>query len=130
MTGVRIALDQVSDLNSKFHVLSFILSRMRFVCRQLTDNITTVLRRLGYIFQYEKDGEMSFVRPLARAGFPRFHCYAKIEKQQYVFSMHLDQKRETYGQETRHHGEYTPDGALKEELSRIETQVGPLTRLA
>lgn len=103
---------------------------MRFVFDQLQDNAITVMRRLGYSFQYEKNGELSFVRPLARAGFPRFHCYVKIEKGRSVFSIHLDQKRETYGQEVRHHGEYENDGALGEELERIRSGAGSFTLLA
>lgn len=103
---------------------------MRFTLTSQTDNATTLMRRLGYIFQYQENGEQSFVRPLARAGFPRFHCYVKIESGKYVFSLHLDQKRETYGKDTRHHGEYENDGALKEELGRIEQGVGGITLLA
>lgn len=103
---------------------------MRFSFDHVSDNATTIMRRLGYIFQYEKDGEQSFVRPLAQAGYPRFHCYVKTEAGRYVFSIHLDQKRETYGKETRHHGEYANDGALKEELGRIKASGGSLTLLA
>lgn len=103
---------------------------MRFTLTNSSENVVTTLRRLGYIFQRQDGAEMSFVRPLARAGFPRFHCYVKTEGGQYVFSLHLDQKRETYGKDTRHHGEYTHEGALKKELERIEASVGPLTLLA
>lgn len=103
---------------------------MRFTLNQSTDNAVTIMRRLGYVFQYQKGGEMSFVRPLAQAGFPRFHCYVKTEQGRSVFSIHLDQKRETYGQETRHHGEYDNDGALRDELQRIEMTAGQLTVLA
>ena len=63
---------------------------------------------------------MSFVRPLARSGFPRFHMYVKTEGLNLVINIHLDQKKETYGQDTRHHGEYEDDGALGEEVRRLE----------
>jgi hypothetical protein len=36
-------------------------------------------------------------------------------------SIHLDQKRETYGKDTRHHGEYDDDGALGPEVQRIKS---------
>jgi hypothetical protein len=106
------------------------LLSMRFTLNQSSDNAVTIMRRLGYIFQHQTTDEMSFVRPLAQAGFPRFHCYIKTEKGQYVFSLHLDQKRETYGKTTRHHGEYENDGAMKEELERIKTSTGEITLLA
>ncbi len=35
-------------------------------------------------------------------------------------SIHLDQKKETYGRDTRHHGEYADEGALKDEITRIQ----------
>ncbi|MFC1638644.1 hypothetical protein ACFL2R_04430, partial [Patescibacteria group bacterium] len=78
----------------------------------------------GYSFQHRTDrGEMSFVRPLASAGFPRFHMYAKLEGTDLMISIHLDQKKETYGEDTRHHGEYKDEGALKEEVQRIAAAV-------
>lgn len=65
---------------------------------------------------------MSFVRPLARAGFPRFHIYAKVEGSDLIINIHLDQKKETYGQDTRHHGEYDLDSkALQDEVGRIKS---------
>ncbi len=103
---------------------------MRFTLNQVSDNAVTIMRRLGYVFQYEKSGEQSFIRPLAQAGYPRFHCYVKVDRGRYTFSIHLDQKRETYGQDTRHHGEYENTDALKRELERIESEVGGITLFA
>jgi len=102
---------------------------MKFIINHASENAVTLLRRLGYIFQRQEDGEMSFVRPLAQAGFPRFHCYVKVESGKYIVNMHLDQKRETYGNDTRHHGEYENEGAVKEELERIEMSIGSITIL-
>lgn len=62
---------------------------------------------------------MSFVRPLARAGYPRFHMYALQSGSDLVINIHLDQKKETYGESTRHHGEYGDEGVLKDEVERI-----------
>lgn len=102
---------------------------MKFAINHTSDNAVTILRRLGYIFQRQDGDEMSFVRPLAQAGYPRFHCYVKTESGKYVVSIHLDQKRETYGKNTRHHGEYENDGAVKEEVERIQTTLGSVTIL-
>jgi len=93
---------------------------MQLEINNLKENPATLLRRAGYSFQRHEGDEMSFVRPLASAGYPRFHMYAKVEN---IFTLkiniHLDQKKETYGQDTRHHGEYENDGALKTEVERI-----------
>ena len=103
---------------------------MKLLIENPADNPVTLFRRIGYTFQREESGEMSFVRPLASAGYPRFHCYVKSQPEGFVCSIHLDQKRETYGKTTRHHGEYADDGALGEEISRIESSIGVLTRFA
>ncbi len=89
---------------------------------QLTDNAVTLLRRAGYAFQkHSGDGEMAFVRPLGTGDFPRFHIYAKEEGfGTLVVSIHLDAKRETYGKQSMHGGEYGEDGALGPELTRLK----------
>lgn len=103
---------------------------MKVLIQNPSDNAVTMFRRIGYTFQREEDGEMSFVRPLASAGYPRFHCYVKSQPEGFLCNIHLDQKRETYGRTTRHHGEYADDGALAEEVKRIESLISTLTRVA
>jgi len=93
---------------------------MRLKIENIKENPVSLLRRAEYIFQRKEGDEMSFVRPLARAGYPRFHMYAHLEGICLVINMHLDQKKETYGEDTRHHGEYENEGALKEEALRIQ----------
>ena len=83
-----------------------------------------LLRRAGYTFQRNEGNEMSFVRPLARAGFPRFHMYTSVIGTDLKINIHLDQKKETYGENTRHHGEYENDGALKVEIERLKSILG------
>jgi hypothetical protein len=78
-----------------------------------------LLRRAGYAFQRNEGQEMSFVRALARAGYPRFHMYVSVAGRDMKINIHLDQKKETYGEGTRHHGEYENDGALKTEVERL-----------
>lgn len=79
-----------------------------------------LLRRAGYAFQRNEGNEMSFVRALARAGYPRFHMYVSVVGIDMKINIHLDQKKETYGSATRHHGEYEDDGALKMEVDRLK----------
>ncbi len=102
---------------------------MKLSIRNLTENPTTLFRRAGYTFQRKEGDEMSFVRPLASAGFPRFHAYAKIEKTDITVNIHLDQKKETYGKETRHHGEYDNEGPLKNEVDRLLRLFGSNTKI-
>ena len=98
---------------------------MKFQINAIQEAPATLLRRAGYTFQYEDHGEMSFVRPLATAGYPRFHLYAKVEGINLIISFHLDQKAHTYGNETRHHGEYEDEGALKVEADHLKKMLTP-----
>ena len=93
---------------------------MQIKVEKIDSNPVNVLRRLGYSFQRQEGEEMSFVRPLAAAGYPRFHMYVKTEGVGMLINIHLDMKKETYGEGTRHHGEYENDGALKEEVRRLK----------
>ena len=97
---------------------------MKILVKSLSENPVSLLRRAGYVFQHAENGEQSFVRILAQAGYPRFHCYAKVSVTDLVLNLHLDQKKHTYGAETRHHGEYENDGPLKEEGARLLSFLG------
>ena len=102
---------------------------MKLLIKHPTDTAITLFRRSGYTFQREENGELSFIRSLARAGYPRFHCYVRSQPEGFECNLHLDQKRETYGRSTRHHGEYTDEGALADEIQRIERIIGTLSRI-
>ncbi len=97
---------------------------MRFTIENISSNPVTALRRAGYQYQHKTDqGELSFINPLARAGYPRFHMYVKTQGRNLHISFHLDQKKHTYGDETRHHGEYEESPALEQEAQRIKSIV-------
>jgi hypothetical protein len=93
---------------------------MQIEVKNIPENPVSLLRGWGYIFQRKEETEMSFIRPLSQSGYPRFHIYGKMVGADLVLNIHLDQKKETYGDSTRHHGEYTNDGALKEEVHRLK----------
>ncbi len=93
---------------------------MKLKFENIKENPAVLLRRAGYIFQRNEGEQMSFIRPMARAGYPRFHMYAQLEGTILVINFHLDQKRETYGSGTRHHGEYEDEGPLQIEANRIK----------
>lgn len=97
---------------------------MRIIVTSILENPVSLLRRAGYSFQRNENSEMSFVRELARAGYPRFHCYTKLNGATLTMNLHLDQKKHTHGETTRHHGEYENEGALKEEGLRIQRLLG------
>ncbi|MDP2837897.1 MAG: hypothetical protein Q8O53_01295 [Candidatus Moranbacteria bacterium] len=92
---------------------------MKILIKGISENPTALLRRAGYTFQHQEGGEMSFIYPLAQAGYPRFHCYTTLSGVSLTLSLHLDQKKHTYGETTRHHGEYENSGPVQEEGVRL-----------
>jgi len=92
---------------------------MRIEVKNIKENPVNMLRRLGYSFQRNEGNEMSFVRPFSASGYPRFHMYVKIIESDMIINVHYDAKKETYGEGTRHHGEYENEGVLKEEARRL-----------
>ena len=96
-----------------------LIKAMQIEIKNIKVNPVNLLRSAGYTFQRNEGQEMSFVRALARAGYPRFHMYVSVAGADIKISIHLDQKKETYGTGTRHHGEYEDDGALKIEVERL-----------
>ncbi|OGG40167.1 hypothetical protein A3A21_00730 [Candidatus Jorgensenbacteria bacterium RIFCSPLOWO2_01_FULL_45_25b] len=83
------------------------------------ENMQTMIRRFGYTpLGYTERGEMNCVRPISR-DYPRFHLYIKQQGTKYTFSLHLDQKRPSYGGVTAHSGEYEGD-VVEDEAGRIK----------
>ena len=92
---------------------------MKFVLKgPLKENIHNLARRIGYRFwrsgENEKS-ELNFIRSLGGdSGFPRFHLYLKIEGENLVFNLHLDQKKPVYKAVSAHSGEYNGELVGKE----------------
>ena len=85
------------------------------------ENILNLMRRAGYYSQggSNEKGETVFIRPMERSGYPRFHIYAEIKATEFIFNLHLDQKRPVYKGTAAHAGEY--EGVLVEnESERIK----------
>jgi len=95
---------------------------MKFIIKNTSgENTTNLMRRVGYYFLQEKDSELSFVRPLERSGYPRFHIYLKPNEknEEIIFNLHLDQKRPVYKTAHDHAAEY--EGKVVEtETERIK----------
>ena len=85
----------------------------------VSENPVNMLRRAGYAYQRNVEDEMSFVRPFSASGYPRFHMYVKVEGFNMTINIHYDAKKETYGEGTRHHGEYEDEGMLGKEAERL-----------
>lgn len=96
---------------------------MKLEFKNFFENPVTALRRLGYTFQHKNGEEMSFVRAFSASGYPRFHIYVNMSGKNMLISIHLDMKKETYGEDTRHHGEYENSDALREEVQRLKSML-------
>lgn len=85
---------------------------------QKNENISSLIRKLGYVPGATANNEFSCLRYLSRGEYPRFHLYIKQEKDNLSFNLHLDQKKPSYKGSSAHSGEY--DGELVEkEKERI-----------
>ncbi len=95
---------------------------MKFILEKpAKENIYTLIRRIGYypLSKDEKAQEINCVRSLDRSGYPRFHLYLKTEGNNFIFNLHLDQKKPIYKGITAHSGEY--DGEIVEkEAERVK----------
>ena len=91
---------------------------MDFTIKNINDNVVAVARQLGYLIIDTKDnGEYNLVRRLDIDNYPRFHVYLKQQGSNYIFSLHLDQKKPSYGYKGvhAHNGEYFGPVVEKEE---------------
>ena len=102
---------------------------MKLVIDPITENPLTLMRRAGYAFQKNEGDEQAWVRVLASSGYPRFHMYTHLEKMTLFINIHLDHKKHTYGEETRHHADYEESGPLQEEVGRLLTLFGKSARI-
>ncbi len=95
---------------------------MKFTLKNISsENSVTLMRRIGYFFLKEENAELSFIRPMNRNGYPRFHVYLKFYKEtdEVVLNLHLDQKRPVYQGVSAHAGEYDGE-TVEREAERIK----------
>ena len=102
---------------------------MEFTISNINKSINDLMRTIGYQPTYfQKGGETSIMRQVGKNDYPRFHLYIKQsfgvaapqdKINNYVFSLHLDQKKPSYEGVKGHSGEY--DGKVVErEAERIK----------
>ena len=93
---------------------------------KIADNVDVAIMRGARYHKLPLDStrgrQLSFVRPLSLAGYPRFHIYLKESKADYIFALHLDQKRPVYKGANAHSGEYSGQ-VIKEEAERIKQKL-------
>ena len=83
---------------------------MKFTIEKKNESLNNLMRKAGYF-----SIDSSFIRPLERSGYPRFHIYIEDN----IINLHLDQKRPVYKGTTAHSGEY--EGSVVEnEVQRIK----------
>jgi len=83
--------------------------QMKLIFEKINDSPLNILRRAGYAFLHrgERTDELSFVKHVGNADFPRFHIYVKmIGPFSVEVNLHIDQKRASYEGTMAHGGEY------------------------
>jgi len=85
---------------------------MKLIFSQLKDSPLNLLRHSGYAFLRRDNlkGEMSFIKRVGNADFPRFHIYVRqLGPASAEVSLHLDQKEASYRGTAAHSGEYSEE---------------------
>jgi len=77
-----------------------------FTIKNLQRSIVDVARSAGYVIIDNNGEQINMVRKLAGQNYPRFHVYVKQQGQDFIFSLHLDQKKPSYEGSHAHSGEY------------------------
>ncbi len=94
---------------------------MKFQIENINSNPVILMRRAGYIFQrHSAENEQSYILPMGRNGYPRFHAYITKQGSTLEVSIHIDHTKHTHGDMTRHGGEYDDSGALGPEVERLK----------
>jgi len=95
---------------------------MQFIIKNTKkDTIYNLMRDLSYHFsgQDKKTGELNFTHPIRSNAFPRFHVFLKINGENIVFEIHLDQRAPIYKGVAAHEGEYSGE-LVEKEAERIK----------
>ncbi|MFB6212493.1 MAG: hypothetical protein ABEI53_01590 [Candidatus Magasanikbacteria bacterium] len=88
-----------------------------------SNNLVNFMRELGY--EPDRDNssdDFGFHRSIRRDKFPRFHLYVEEKGDSWIFKLHLDQKRASYGNQNAHSGEYDSP-LVRKEMKRIKSIV-------
>ena len=111
---------------------------MKFSAPSLPSSELYTMRQLGYIFiDDRRTGKQSYVRPIYREHYPRFHVYVSSGSNGgYLFDIHLDQKQASYEGSHMHNAEYdspllaTEAQRIKQALGTSDSTSSGITRLS
>ena len=98
---------------------------MEFIVKNANETISNMARKIGYKPTENGEGsEYSLIKDLSGGyRYPRFHIYLKMddEHNEYIFSLHIDQKQPSYehGKNHAHSGEYKGE-VIEAEAERIK----------
>jgi hypothetical protein len=99
---------------------------MTFHIKKGKENLLVLIRKAGYIptsYSFATKDEFNFIKPLSgrKGQYPRFHIYVEenFEKGDYIFNLHLDQKKASYGKYSDHSAEYEGE-IIEKEARRIK----------
>ena len=93
---------------------------MDFEIKNLKISEINLARQIGYVIIDAKgNNEYNLVRKIHQDNYPRFHIYLKQKGDNYIFSLHLDQKKPSYEGSHAHSGEYFGP-IVEEEADRIK----------
>ncbi|MBT4277490.1 hypothetical protein HOD96_01955 [Candidatus Falkowbacteria bacterium] len=88
---------------------------MKFTIQNTTGyNLPRLMRHLGYVPFHD-----AYTRRLGTGFYPRFHVYADERGNDITINLHLDQKKQSYQNQTAHSADYGDSSALEEEKERI-----------
>ncbi len=93
---------------------------MKFSIPKSRENIISISRKIGYVpISASETKEFNMVRSIGRGDYPRFHIYITEDAENFIFNLHLDQKKPSYAGNHAHSGEYDGD-LVSEEANRIK----------
>lgn len=80
----------------------------------------TYLQRAGYHeFSDPNTGKISYIRRYSRDFYPRLHVYLEERQENVILSLHLDQKKPSYGGGTHAHGGEYNGAVVEREIARL-----------
>lgn len=101
---------------------------MDIVVKTVSGNPKIALQRAGYHeFVDPNTGEVSYIRRLGNAFYPRFHIYIDADARGMMLSLHIDQKHASYTGTRAHAGEYSGP-VVEAEAARLQEEISAPTK--
>lgn len=104
---------------------------MKITLPNFTKNPAAFMRACGYAFEKQAGGEQAFVRRISGYDYPKFHAYLRTEQMAHskslTITIHIDQKKPSYGSHTAHSGEYDSELVVAEieRIKKLASSISP-----